>query len=69
MENSKNDTIDDFIKNRKINKHFTPRDIEKELKSRNCQKIQRSIRDEIIKVSFFLETQKKIFYRKFLFDE
>lgn len=44
-------TIDEYIQTRRVKKQtFTPRDIDEELKSRNCQKIQKSIRDEIVKV-------------------
>ena len=56
------DRIEEFVKSRRKDKQFEPRNIAEEVRAKNCQTVDKSIRDKIIKVrkcdkkllSFFL---------------
>ena len=45
--------LENFIQKKEKNRIFIPRDVEEEMKTRNCQKISRPIRDVIIQVNLY----------------
>ena len=54
---SKQKKIEQFIqlkKSKSKNPEFALRDVEEELRSKNCQKIDKDVRKEILKVTFMI---------------